>query len=244
MSRIGHDFRGYAGEPQSELEVAFLSGLLYDYLPFDLVVKSINDSFPDIEGVDPATGKPVRIELEVLSRNYLSHGHPMAGCDYILCWRDNWPESPIPVISIEEIIDTHDLEGKRFLFQPRTSSLRMQLDELRDTDIVVFDAVDYFLVEVLPQVLKKHKGASVDDTRTRHFVVRDPRRNLILGVYPYGKLVCVTEKEAKKRYGAGIAGETKAFREKVASIKILRSKDDADQIGQAFDSFLEAIARQ
>lgn len=87
MTENPPDFSGYAGEPESELEVAFLLGLVYDHLPFRLVVKSINDTFPDCQGFDPVTKEPVRIELEVLSRNYLLHGHPMKGCDYIVCWR-------------------------------------------------------------------------------------------------------------------------------------------------------------
>jgi len=61
MTDIPKEFRGYAGEPQSELEVAFLLGLLYDYLPFPFVVTSINDAFPDCEGIDPKSGQPVRI---------------------------------------------------------------------------------------------------------------------------------------------------------------------------------------
>jgi hypothetical protein len=76
MSDIPPDFVGYAGEPESELDIVFLMGLVYDHLPFRLVVSSINDAFPDCQGFDPITKKPVRIEFEVLSRNYLLHDHP------------------------------------------------------------------------------------------------------------------------------------------------------------------------
>ena len=105
MSKIPGEFRGYAGEPESELGVAFLLGLLHDYLPFPMVVNSINDAFPDCEGVNPETEKPIRIELEVLSQNYVRHDYPLKGCDYIPCWRDNWPEPKILVISLKKIIE-------------------------------------------------------------------------------------------------------------------------------------------
>lgn len=243
MSQIDSGFRGYAGEPQSELDVAFLAGLLYDHLPFPLVVKSINDAYPDCEGIDPLTGKPVRIELEVYSRNYLSHGHPMTGCDYILCWRDNWPESPIPVVAIEDIIEANGLEGSRFLYIPREGSLRLQLDELQKTDPTVFDAVKYFLADVVPSVLQKHKGSQLDDTTSKHFTVRDGIGRGFFGVYPYGKLICISVKEAVRRYGEEIAPPTNSFRDQVIATKMLRSKEQGDRIGQALDKFLASISR-
>lgn len=47
-------FRGFLGEPTSELEVAYLLGVAQEYLPFPRVITSINDAFPDCEGIDPA----------------------------------------------------------------------------------------------------------------------------------------------------------------------------------------------
>jgi len=36
----------------------------------------------------------VSIEFEFESRTYREHGHPLQGCDVIVCWRPNWPECP------------------------------------------------------------------------------------------------------------------------------------------------------
>jgi hypothetical protein len=242
MDQIDSKFHGYAGEPQSELEIAFLLGLVYDYLPFRYVVQSINDAFPDCMGIDPLTGKPIRIELEVYSRNYISHGHPLAGCDYIICWRDNWPDSPIPIISIEDIIDINGLEGNRLIFIPKEGSLRIQLDELKEKDIVVFESVTHFLNKVVPVILERHKGALIDDRFSRHFIVRDFNGRGVLGFYPHGKLVCISVKEAVKRYGKEVEGPAKSFRDEVMGVKILRSKDQGEQVGKALDVFLNVLS--
>lgn len=243
MSDIPPDFVGYAGEPESELDIAFLMGLVYDHLPFRLVVSSINDAFPDCQGFDPVTKKPIRIEFEVLSRNYLLHDHPMEGCDYIVCWRDNWPESPIPVISIEDLIDKGGLEGRRFFFVPRSGSLRKQLDDLKERDIALYRVVCYFLSDVLNNIFRKHPGTHVDDKLTKHFSVRAPNGYGIFGFYPYGKFVCLRIDEFVKRFGPEVADAARVFRDTVVGIKMLRSAEDADQVGKALDDLLNAIAK-
>jgi len=40
---IPKNFKGFAGEPESELEVIFLFGLFYNHLNFPFVVRKIND---------------------------------------------------------------------------------------------------------------------------------------------------------------------------------------------------------
>ena len=241
MTDIPKEFRGYAGEPQSELEIAFLLGLLYDHLPFPFVVTSINDAFPDCEGMDPNSGQPVRIELEVLSRNYLSHGHPTKGCNYILCWRDNWPESPVPVISLENIIEENNLGGIRFLLNRKPGSLFQQLEEFKEKDFPTFETVSYFLTEALPKISRKHPHVYVDDTLTRHFNVRAADAG-IFGFYPHGKLVCVTVDEAVKRYGEAVRPAAKKFRAKVIGTKLLTNKIEADAIAHALGIFLDDLA--
>jgi hypothetical protein len=241
VDQIFPEFRGYAGEPQSELDVAFLLGLIYDYLPFRFVVRAINDAFPDCEGVDPITWKPVRIELEVLSRNFLSHGHPLDGCDYIVCWRDNWPGSPIPVISIQQIIEKNSLDGERFLYIPKEGSLRVQLSQLKKTDTNVFNTVNYFLTQVIPYLINKYPKIQIDDTTSRHFVLRDSAGRGFFGFYPHGKLICISVNYAIEIYGNDIANCAAIFRDNVMSLKIIRSIEQADKIGHSLDFFIEFI---
>jgi hypothetical protein len=50
-----------------------------------------------------ATGKwqRVKIEFEFASRNFVDHGHPVDGCDIIVCWVHNWMECPAELEVIE-----------------------------------------------------------------------------------------------------------------------------------------------
>jgi hypothetical protein len=238
---VPEDFRGYVGEPSSELSVAFLLGLLYDYLPFPFVPTRINDAFPDCEGVDPTTGSYIGIELELLSRNYLSHGHPLEGCDYIVCWRDDWPESPIPVISLEELIAENDLEGKRFILSRRPGSLRTELEGLQATDPHTYEVVGYFLDSVFANVQKRIPGANLDEGLSAAFSLRDPEGKGIIGVTPYGKLICNSVEQYVRDYGEWIREPAGRFRGRIKGVGVLRTREQADQVGEATMTFLVAL---
>jgi hypothetical protein len=32
------------------------------------------------------------------------HGHPPDGCDLIVCWEHNWPESPLEVVELKSAL--------------------------------------------------------------------------------------------------------------------------------------------
>lgn len=85
-------------------------------------------------------------------------------------------------------------------------------------------------------------GIHVDDKLTRHFFVRDAKSYGFFGFYPDGKLVCFQEKEflKKERY-KGKDEPAKAFREIVMKTKMLGSKEAANHIGEALDTFLNAV---
>jgi len=48
----------------------------------------------------------VNLEFEFESRNFRDHGHPLTGCDVIVCWRHNWPDCPahIEVLELSSLI--------------------------------------------------------------------------------------------------------------------------------------------
>ena len=239
--QVPEGFRGYVGEPSSELSVAFLLGLLYDYLPFPFVPTRINDAFPDCEGVDPTTGSYVGIELELLSSNYSAHGHPLDGCDYIVCWRDDWPESPIPVISLEELIAENDLEGKRFVLSPRPGSLRAQMEELQAAHPDVHEVVSYMLDSVFADIRKRIPGARLDEGLSAAFSLRDPRGKGVIGVTPRGKLICNSVQQYVRDYGDWIREPARRFRGRIKGIGVLRTRDQADEVGEALTTFLVAM---
>jgi len=91
--------------PTHEGGVIFLFGTVAEEL--GLAVLRIQPSFPDCEAmreVRPGQWQRVRIEFEFESRNFLSHGHPVAGCDLIVCWNHNWEDCPLEVVELRKLI--------------------------------------------------------------------------------------------------------------------------------------------
>lgn len=97
------NFPGFLHEPVNEQGVVLLFGAMAKDLGF--AVESVTGAFPDCEakrrvGLD--CWQRVRIEFEYQSRNFLTHRHDPAGCDLIVCWEDNWKESPVEVIQLRQ----------------------------------------------------------------------------------------------------------------------------------------------
>jgi hypothetical protein len=42
----------------------------------------------------------IRAEVERNSSDFISHQHDPDGCDLIICWRHNWNDCPLPVMTI------------------------------------------------------------------------------------------------------------------------------------------------
>jgi hypothetical protein len=103
------DFRGLRHEPVNEQGVVFLFGMVARELGY--MVEAVQAGFPDCEAkrqVGPGKWQRVAIEFEFESRNYREHGHPIDGCDLIVCWRHNWPDCPnrLEVVELRTLIKT------------------------------------------------------------------------------------------------------------------------------------------
>lgn len=103
------DFRGLRHEPVNEQGVVFLFGMVARELGY--MVEAVQTGFPDCEAkrqVAPGKWQRVRIEFEFESRNFRDHGHPVAGCDLIVCWRHNWDECPaaLEVVELASVVKT------------------------------------------------------------------------------------------------------------------------------------------
>jgi hypothetical protein len=103
------DFRGLRHEPINEQGVVFLFGMIAKELGY--LVEAVQTGFPDCEAkrqIGPNNWQRVRIEFEFESRNFRDHGHFSDGCDLIVCWRHNWPESPpnLEVVELSTVIKT------------------------------------------------------------------------------------------------------------------------------------------
>ncbi len=103
------DFRGLRHEPINENGVVFLFGMVARELGYS--VEAVQAGYPDCEAkrqVGPGKWQRVRIEFEFESRNFRDHGHPVDGCDIIVCWRHNWPQCPpsLEVLDLGKVIQT------------------------------------------------------------------------------------------------------------------------------------------
>jgi hypothetical protein len=105
----GHpiDFRGLRHEPVNEQGVVLLFGIVAKELGY--IVESVQSGFPDCEAkrqIAPERWQRVHIEFEFESRNFRDHGHPLTGCDVIVCWRHNWHDCPqqIEILELSTLI--------------------------------------------------------------------------------------------------------------------------------------------
>ncbi len=92
--------------PTNENGVIFAFGIVAKELGFS--VSRIQTAFPDCEmlrEVAPNRWIHVRVEFEYESRNFLTHMHPADGCDLIVCWTHNWPDCPLEVPELKNVIE-------------------------------------------------------------------------------------------------------------------------------------------
>ena len=95
-------FPGMSYEPVNESGVSMLFAMLAVQLGFQ--IERVQTEFPDVVAVrevQPGKWQRVNIEVEFNSRNFVAHGHPMNGCDVIVCWRHNWEECPVRIEVVE-----------------------------------------------------------------------------------------------------------------------------------------------
>jgi len=101
------NFLGLRYEPLNEQGVVLLFGMLANDLGYR--IEAVQKGFPDCEAmrqIAPDRWQRVNIEFEFESKNFRDHGHPLTGCDVIVCWRHNWPECPrnIELVELSSII--------------------------------------------------------------------------------------------------------------------------------------------
>lgn len=98
------NFRGLVYSPINENGVIFIFGKVIEDL--NMYIEEIKPGFPDCIG-RRFTGKgweKVSIEFEYRSSNFQDHGHNPDECDMIVCWEHDWPDCPLEVIELREVI--------------------------------------------------------------------------------------------------------------------------------------------
>ncbi|HUT90596.1 MAG TPA: hypothetical protein VMY37_13925 [Thermoguttaceae bacterium] len=101
-------FRAFAFAPTYEQEVVSLFSTVADELGFEIVCQ--RQAFPDCEARRrtnsrrPAYRKCL-IEFEFRSSDYVRHGHPVDGCDLLVCWEHDWSDCPLEVLELRSEIN-------------------------------------------------------------------------------------------------------------------------------------------
>ncbi|HEU4413177.1 MAG TPA: hypothetical protein VFT65_00235, partial [Candidatus Angelobacter sp.] len=101
---LGHPAMTYA--PTNEQGVVLLFGAMAVDLGY--AVNRLQTECPDCEAtrrVGRDRCQRARIEFEFESRNFLLHLHRLEDCDLIVCWEHNWPECPLEVLSLKEVLE-------------------------------------------------------------------------------------------------------------------------------------------
>lgn len=100
-------FRGLRHAPLNELGVVLLFGMVSAELGF--IIESVGTEYPDCEGKRRVSARDdlwerIRIEFEFKSSNFREHGHDPQLCDLIVCWEHDWPDCPVEVLELREVI--------------------------------------------------------------------------------------------------------------------------------------------
>ena len=84
--------------PKNEQGVVLLFGALAGKHEWQVV--SIQSAYPDAVLCD-STGEQWIAEFEFMASNFLNHQHDHRQCDLIVCWENDYPDSPIPIIELK-----------------------------------------------------------------------------------------------------------------------------------------------
>jgi len=112
--------------PANEAETIALYRALEDRLAWRIV--HLQNAFPDAV-IEDREGRQLRAEFEFVASNFLEHGHDPTGCDLIICWRNDWPDAPLPVFALAEVMFEEELRHERRWWQRRERALRRRLME-------------------------------------------------------------------------------------------------------------------
>jgi len=85
-------------QPLNELGVIVLFAQQAEQAGFEIV--SIQATFPD--AIVSHNEQRYRVEFEFQAMNFKAHEHDPSYCDFIICWENDWPESPLPVMALNE----------------------------------------------------------------------------------------------------------------------------------------------
>ena len=84
--------------PPQEVEVRERLAILNEIFGLYDTIVSVGE-FPDLV-IETRTGRQLMAEVETKSSNFRKHKHDPEECDLLICWEHDWPDCPLPVMSI------------------------------------------------------------------------------------------------------------------------------------------------
>lgn len=88
-------------ETDDEKMVVSVFKKFYSLLGFEKIIE-IRREYPDATCIKD--GKEIEVEFEYRSVNFKYHKHDTEKCDCIVCWLNDWTDSPLEVISIRDTL--------------------------------------------------------------------------------------------------------------------------------------------
>lgn len=118
--------------PENELGVVFLFAHLAR--KWRVRIDAIRSHYPDCIAYQKIQGKEkrIRIEFEYQSKNFKTHRHDSAKCDWIVCWEHNWPDAP-NTLQIIELRKEFGL-GFNVWIMPTNDPYKKELDSCNSSD--------------------------------------------------------------------------------------------------------------
>jgi hypothetical protein len=102
------------------------------------VLMEVQIRFPDATVYEIHSQQLLRVEFEFKASNFKAHGHDIHGCDLIVCWDNDWRESPLPILDLksrlaEELPDMEKVRSQVAKLKHKAwSALELADEELSD----------------------------------------------------------------------------------------------------------------
>ncbi len=209
------NFRGLVYSPTNENGTIFLFGKVVEDL--NMYIEEIKPGFPDCVA-RRFTGKGwerIFVEFEYTSLNFRDHKHNSQDCDLIVCWEHNWPDCPLEVIELREVIKSlpnPPIHRPDRLPETEAYSLEQHLEQFPQKVQNLFKEVDERITAISDTVWHKATKRPVVTyySPERVFVYLNlQKQGLKLYLFTRGEEINGVTSLSRRRWGGAKWGELK-----------------------------------
>jgi hypothetical protein len=188
------------------------------YLNLGIAIDECRIAFPDCLAFLSDNGSRIRIEFELHSSNFRSHGHDADQCDMIVCWKHDWEGCPIE--SVLELSSEMNRLPSRVILNPRpkygkTCWNAESFFRESDAEAEPFLRNIYEFVKQKPSLsIEFGKGPKIASFTVK-FIAPSAPRTAALGVHSNGKVWPYFDEKCPEPLMLG-------YRDRLASISRIR----------------------